>query len=242
MGPSSDATLDWRAEVDQWWAEVLRLPVSAVRSGRVYALDHVDHVGVVSVDGSAAQLIYGPPKAMPALHAAVAGNAVDLADGGRLAAAIGPGAGRVLGPAWYGYVTARTLRPLLDPAVRPLTEMDLPELARLRDRTPQAEREESGTTGLPAFGYLHNGELLAVACLGVWHGMPTIGVLTDPQARGRGLARLVVTAAAREGLSRRAVVQYRAWHRNSASIAVAARCGFEHYCDSLVIEFMTKAR
>jgi predicted GNAT family acetyltransferase len=69
----------------------------------------------------------------------------------------------------------------------------------------------------------------------MWHEMPTIGVLTHPLARGRGLAGLVVTAAAREGLTRRSVVQYRAWRRNTASITVAVRCGFTHYCDGLVI-------
>ncbi len=91
---------------------------------------------------------------------------------------------------------------------------------------------------LPAFGYFHDGGLQAVACLGMWHGMPTIGVLTHPRARGRGLAGMVVTAAAWEGLNRRAVVQYRAWRRNTASIAVALRSGFVHYCDGLVIELV----
>jgi GNAT superfamily N-acetyltransferase len=150
--------------------------------------------------------------------------------------ALGSRAGRVLGPAWYGYVTARTLGPLPGSEVRQLSEADLPLLARLRERTPPAEQDESGTTDLPAYGYLQQGELLAVACLGAWRGMPTIGVLTDPRARGRGLASMVVTAAAREGLNRRAVVQYRAWLRNTASIRVAGRCGFAHYCDSLIIE------
>jgi RimJ/RimL family protein N-acetyltransferase len=122
--------------------------------------------------------------------------------------------------------------------VRPLRAQDLPLLARLHEQTPAAEREESGTTGLPAFGYLDDGELQAVACLGMWHEMPTIGVLTHPQARGRGLAGLVVTAAAREGLNRRAVVQYRAWRHNTASVAVAVRCGFTHYCDGLIIDLL----
>jgi hypothetical protein len=48
-------------------------------------------------------------------------------------------------------------------------------------------RDESGTTGLPAYGYLDRGALLAVACLGLWHEMPTLGVLTHPAHRGRGL-------------------------------------------------------
>ncbi len=71
-------------------------------------------------------------------------------------------------------------------AVRPLTAADLPLLAILHEQTPPAHREESGTTGLPAFGYLEDGVLLAVACLGMWQEMPTIGVLTHPSAHGAG--------------------------------------------------------
>ena len=228
----------WRAAVDQWWAQVLRVPTAAVRSGGVFALEHVDHVGVVVVEGASVPLVYGPPQVFPALVAAAGAEGADMADAQRVAAVLGPRTGRVLGPAWYGYATAQTLEPWQGQAVRPLAEPDLPLLTRLHQRTPPAEREESGTTGLPAYGYLHEGELYAVACLGLWHDMPTIGVLTDPRARGRGLARMVVTAATREGLNWRSVVQYRAWQRNAASIKVAARCGFTHYCDSLVIDLV----
>lgn len=126
---------DWRADVDHWWAGVLRVPVAAMRAGGVFALGHVDHVGVVAADGAAAPVVYGR-------------------------------------------------------AVRPLGDQDLPLLAHLHEQTP------------------------------------------------RGLAGLVVTAAAREGLSRRPLMQYRAWHRNTASIAVAIRCGFAHYCDGLVIDLV----
>jgi hypothetical protein len=31
-------------------------------------------------------------------------------------------------------------------------------------------------------------------------------------------------------------VQYRAWRVNSASLGVAARAGFTHYCDGLIID------
>jgi GNAT superfamily N-acetyltransferase len=233
---NSEVTVqDWRADVDHWWAGVLRVPAAAARTGGVFALGHVSHVGVVAVEGAAAPIVYGPAQVLPALHQAMRASHGDLAEGHHLAAALGPLASRVQGPAWYGYATAQTLGPAASQA-RPLREPDLPLLAALHERTSPAERDESGTTGLPAYGYLDDGELQAVACLGMWHGMPTIGVLTDPRARGRGLASLVVTAAAREGLSRRPVIQYRAWRRNTASIAVAVRCGFTHYCDGLVID------
>lgn len=120
--------------------------------------------------------------------------------------------------------------------MRTLSRADLPRLARLHEQTPPAERDEGGTTGLPAFGYFEGDDLLAVACLGVWHQMPTLGVLTHPGRRGQGLAGAVVAAAAQAGLDCRAVVQYRAWRANTASIAVARRTGFEHYCDGLVVD------
>ena len=221
--------------MDNWWAAVLRVPAAAVRAGGVFALGHVDHVGVVAVEGASAPIVYGPPQVLPALHAARAGGG-ELVEGPRLAAALAPRVRRVQGPAWYGYATARTLGAPPGRAVRPLREADLPMLAALHERTPAGEKEESGTTGLPAYGYVDDDDLQAVACLGMWHGMPTIGVLTDPSARGRGLAGMVVTAATREGLSWRAVVQYRAWRRNTASISVALRCGFTHYCDGVVID------
>jgi GNAT superfamily N-acetyltransferase len=229
---------DWRAEVDRWWADVLSVPVAAMRAGGVFASSHVDHVGVVAVQGGSAAVVYGPAQMLPALDAAVRACDGNPLESDKFRTALEPRVRRVLGPAWYGYATAQSLRRLAGRGARPLREPDLPLLAALHERTPAAEREESGTTGLPAFGYLDHGDLRAVACLGMWHEMPTIGVLTDPQARGRGLAGLVVTAAAREALSRRAVVQYRAWRRNTASIAVARRCGFTHYCDGLVMDLV----
>jgi hypothetical protein len=60
---------DWRSGVDDWWAEALHLPVDAVHGGGVFALDHVDHVGVVVGPGDG-PLLYGPSATLPALHAA----------------------------------------------------------------------------------------------------------------------------------------------------------------------------
>jgi RimJ/RimL family protein N-acetyltransferase len=227
---------DWKREVDTWWAGVLGVPLDAMRAGGAHAVS-LDHVGIVAIDGAEAPLGYGPANMIPVVRAAMAqADPHTLLEGDALAAALAPRAGRLLGPAWYGYATAQSLAEAGSPAVRPLGEPDLPLLARLHEQVPAAEREESGTAALPAWGYVDNGALLAVACLGSWRQMPTIGVLTHPGARRQGLATMVVTAATREGLRRRAVVQYRARCANTASISVARRSGFTHYCDALVIE------
>ena len=227
----------WRDEVDRWWAQVLGVPAAAIRAGGVFPASRFDRVGIVAVAGAAAPLAYGPADTRPALHAMLArARSSGALEADHLAKPLGPRASRVLGPAWYGYTTARSLVAPRSTTVRPLTAADLPLLALLHEQTPPAQREESGTTGLPAFGYLEDGALMAVACLGMWQQMPTIGVLTHPRARRRGLAHAVVAAAAREGLHRRPVVQYRARRANTASLAVAARTGFIHYCDGLVID------
>ena len=239
--------MDWQGEVDAWWAEQLRLPRAAFRTGGTYMTPGSGHVGVMAVMGAGQPLAYGPARALPTLRRVMSALRVgtlpaegDVHPGGPLAArviaALGARPGAVIGPAWYGYVTAVSLTSVRSPAVRALSPADLPLLGRLHEQTPPAERDESGTTGLPAFGYFDGDDLLAVACLGVWHQMPTLGVLTHPGRRGQGLARAVVAAAAQAGLDRRAVVQYRAWRANTASIAVARRTGFEHYCDELVVD------
>ena len=239
---------DWRTEVDTWWAARLRLPPAALRRGGIWVMPGSGHIGVMAVAGAGRPLGYGPARALPLLRQVMSAvPAGPLAEGGRFpggplaaatraAAALGNGPGAAIGPAWHGYVTEASLTRDRSPAVRPLSPADLPLLTRLREQTPPAERDEGGATGLPAYGYLDRGALLAVACLGLWHEMPTLGVLTHPAHRGRGLARAVVAAAAEAGLDRRAVVQYRAWRANPASIAVARHTGFAHYCDGLVIE------
>jgi GNAT superfamily N-acetyltransferase len=233
-----DGVADWRGEADRWWAQRLGLPAAAMHAGGVSRLAISIMSALLPPPGRPPGGVR-PAGTRPALrrmleHAVRAG----ALDGGRLAALLGPRAGRVLGPAWYGYATAGTLPVVQDSRVRPLTGADLPLLARLHEQTPPAEREESGTTGLPAFGYLEDDVLLSVACLGMWREMPAIGVLTHPRARRRGLAPAVAAAAAREGLTRRPIVQYRARRANTTSVAVAMKAGFTHYCDSLVIDLV----
>ena len=148
-----------------------------MRTGGVFPASHFDHVGIVVVAGAAAPVVYGPSRTRTALrHLLEHTSSAGALDAGRLAALLGPRAARVLGPAWYGYTTAGGLRARQDTRVRPLPRADLPLLARLHEQTPRAEREESGTASLPAFGYLEDDVLLSVACLGMWREMPTIAL------------------------------------------------------------------
>ena len=132
-------------------------------------------------------VVYSPAATLPVLrspHELAQGAGV--LDASRLAALPGLGAGRVLGPAWYGYPAASSLPAVSSLAVRPLAAADLGLPARLHAETPPAEVPESGTDGLPAFGYLDAGALLAVACLGTWRAMPAIGVCSPIRGPAAG--------------------------------------------------------
>ena len=63
---------DGRGEADRWWAGLLRVPETAMRAGGVFAASHLDHAGVVAVDGAAAPVVYGPADVIPLLRAATA--------------------------------------------------------------------------------------------------------------------------------------------------------------------------
>lgn len=223
--------MDWRDRVARWWArDVLDIPAEAIRSGGQFATDTIDYVGVLAGVGPR-PLIYAPTSVASALHNLPLGNATDTV---RAALdALADHAPVLQGPTWYGYATADSL--LHKTTARPLTVDDLTRLDELHRQTPGDEVDESGTDGLPAFGVFAGDKLLAVACLKIWHQMPTIGVLTRPSERGRGLACDAVSAALHAGLEQRSEVQYRAFHQNRASVAVARACGFMHFGDNYLI-------
>jgi GNAT superfamily N-acetyltransferase len=225
--------MDWQQRVDAWWGARLRLPTAAIQSGGRFAVEHVDHVGVLEVPGRS-PLVYGPPNVVAVLDAVPPLRSGTVA--GAVAGAVEPRVTQVLGPTWYGYTTDDDLEDTsVGRGVRALTTADLDALDELHRQTPSDEVDESGTDRLPAFGCFDGNQLIAVACVKDVHHMPTIAVLTHPEHRGRGLARRVVAAAARAGLQDRPEVQYRVFHDNVASMSVARACGFTHYADYTVI-------
>jgi RimJ/RimL family protein N-acetyltransferase len=63
-----------------------------------------------------------------------------------------------------------------------------------------------------------------------WRFRPAdVGVLTRPDARGRGLAARLASTMVADALPVAGVVRYRALVTNRRSLAVASRLGFEPY-------------
>lgn len=129
----------------------------------------------------------------------------------------------VLGPATLAYLAPDdfrprptlgvTRRPAGDPAVKALLAKVGPE-----------EAGESGLEELEIalFTLTERGEVIAAAGYEVWPGgVAHLCVLTDPEQRGRGLARTVASAAAAHALAQNLLPQWRARPKASRRVSVA---------------------
>ncbi|WP_405753341.1 GNAT family N-acetyltransferase [Streptomyces sp. NBC_00012] len=91
------------------------------------------------------------------------------------------------------------------------------------------------TGTMPGFVVRERGRVLAAAGYRAWPRRTAhIGVLTAPEARGRGLARVTGSAAVAHALAVGLLPQWRA--RPPASRRVAAALGFEELGSQLSIE------
>jgi hypothetical protein len=233
--------MDFRP-VDEWWARALNVPVKRLVAGGIIVADHVDHLGALALRRHHAVCIYGPRVAINTLPQGLAlESATAVIHGNSLARGLGGRAGPRLGPAWYGYATSETLRTPPRGAVRRLEERDRQAVVTFRHAVSPEDWTEAGMDEGPRYGCWVGDILVAGAGLGMWRGIPTVGVLTHPAYRRRGFGRAVVTAAAKEGLEVVSHVQYRSRSTNTASIALACAAGFVHYCDALLFEVSSSA-
>lgn len=146
----------------------------------------------------------------------------------------------LIGPNWRGYVDQRRFRPFPTDGCARLGSDHEADVARLRALVGHADWQAGGfpDDGLPevCFGRWIDGDLVAAANLTTWRvGADDVGVVVAPRARGQGHGAAVVGAAVAWALERTPVVQYRTQGTNAASLAIAARLGFEHYLDNLAI-------
>lgn len=143
----------------------------------------------------------------------------------------------MLGPATLSYVSPASFRP----AVAAPTVDQLPCHHRaLRALQERAGRDDAAEAALdevtsPAFVVREDGGVVAAAGYRAWPRRTAhLSVLTAPERRGRGLARVTGSAAVAHALAARLLPQWRA--RTAASRRVAAASGFEELGAQLSID------
>jgi hypothetical protein len=140
----------------------------------------------------------------------------------------------VLGPAGLAYLDERDFRPA-EPAVEKIPG-DHADLAALLASAAADEVEECGLSGITSVAFVVRQGMQVVAAAGYrrWPGQVAhLCVLTAPEWRGRGLARVVASAATAESLSEQLLPQWRA--RPEASRRVAGALGFRPLGDQLSV-------
>jgi GNAT superfamily N-acetyltransferase len=200
------------------------------------ALCPLGWVGVVALSGSAIVTVPSESAAVIVRDALASLPVEDVVDGVVVREVL-PVA-RVLGPATLAYASPEGFRPVEAGAltVEQLPSNDL----ELRLLEQAAGHEDAGEAALdeitsPVFVVREHGQVVAAAGYRAWPGRTAhIGVLTAPQARGRGLARVTGSAAVARALAAGLLPQWRA--RPPASRRVAAALGFEELGSQLSLE------
>lgn len=149
----------------------------------------------------------------------------------------------VLGPAVLAYLDEPEFRPVSGglPVVR--LAAGHRDLAALLADVPEEDAEESGIAGItsPAFVIRRDGNVVAASGYREWpSSVAHIGVLTAPSERGRGLARMVASAAIADALADGLLPQWRA--RPYASRRVAHALGFRELGAQLSVRFAAASR
>ncbi|MFB6615742.1 GNAT family N-acetyltransferase [Streptomyces sp. NPDC056367] len=228
------------------WEDLAQAPVSFASSGSVNVvvsprseLCPAGWVGVVALGGSA--IVTAPSESAAVIVRDALGRlpAEAVVDSAAVRAVL-PVA-RVLGPAALAYVSSGSFRPVGDGALMTVEQLSAahPDVRALEQR---AGREDAGEAALdeitsPAFVVREHGRVVAAAGYQAWRRRTAqIGVLTEPEARGRGLARATGSAVVAHALAAGLLPQWRA--RRLASRRVAGALGFEELGFQLSVELV----
>ncbi|MER6026951.1 GNAT family N-acetyltransferase [Streptomyces sp. NPDC001851] len=225
------------------WADLAQVPVSFAPPGGVNVvvsprsgLCPVGWVGVVALGGSA--IVTAPSDSAAVIVRDALGRLpVEAVVDSALVREALPVA-RVLGPAALSYVSPAGFRPVEAGALTVERLSAAHPDVRILERV--AGHEDAGEAALdeitsPAFVVREHGQVIAAAGYRTWPRRTAhVGVLTAPEARGRGLARVTGSAAVAHALAAGLLPQWRA--RPPASRRVAAALGFQELGSQLSIE------
>ncbi len=139
----------------------------------------------------------------------------------------------VHGPAWHGFVDHARFVPGDGGAGRRLDRHDplLDELTRACGDDDWGEGgffDDATTFDDVRYAIEEEGRLVAAGNMTAYRGRPAdVGLVTRPDARGRGLAKRLAVKMVSDALPAVGIVRYRALITNAASLRVAHALGFE---------------
>jgi GNAT superfamily N-acetyltransferase len=212
------------------WAERLGCARAAFERPGLTLVRHPEPRAFYALAAGSAVVVAAPES----LHARLRG----VPDPGGLvtregASRVLPGEAAFVGPARLAYLE-RALEP-------PEGVVELPAardaaLAQLRAAVSDEEWRHANLEAAepPLFACAHDGSLAAASGFQRLLGrVAHVGVVTDPRARGRGLGRRVVQAAAARACGLGLLVQYQTLAANAPALRIAESLGFVPFATTL---------
>lgn len=229
-----------RSRVDAFWSRTMDVPIDELHAAgiRVYPnppeRDQWRGIYVLAFDQAVS--VFAPVDHLDKVNTAVAGlEAMTLLDPQAWRTTLGESVRAAFGPVAHYYLDrADDLKAVA--GGRRINPDDAGALNDLNRAVPSAEWTAAGFSGHPAvlFGLFEDGRLLAAANLTSGPDVATdIGVLTHPDARGRGLAVQVAAAAALQAIALHGIARFRVLTTSPGRPTIADRLGFERYGHNL---------
>lgn len=146
----------------------------------------------------------------------------------------------IIGPAFIGYTTHLAIYPGSAQTSRELEEGDRSAFQRFQSSCDPRDWDHGGSAlgGVPTFGVFdENGDLVSLAGYRVWNeNIAHISIITSRSGRGRGAGTAAVAKAAQHASEAGLVPQFRTLKKNTASMQIAAKLGFEEYGFSVYLK------
>jgi GNAT superfamily N-acetyltransferase len=225
--------------VDHAWAEVLGCGVGKLRRPGVHLvpggprLQGLERVYLVRL--GEATLVCTPPAVRDRTAAVLGGlSPAEAFRADTCARLAGTVPSQVHGPSWHGFVDPAHLSRPVEGRGRRLPA-DHPLLTELRHACGDDDWAEGGfffgedlEEEALVYGIEEQGRLVAAGNLTPFRARPAdVGLVTRPDARGRGLATSLTVRMVTEVLPQVGVVRYRALVTNAASLRIATKLGFQ---------------
>ncbi len=225
----------------QYWLDELGLQdtfptegISVVQHGTMEG-----YSGVIFFKRRNALIISAPEELVPYLSSACSGLSVaEVFLPIKCEALLAAQCERVIGPAWLGEISEQQFSPPHTQSTRELSDADYQTLQAMLDDCTGDEVSHStiGVNEPHTFGVFIGNDIVAAANFSIRSNiLAHVGVLTSPHHRGKGYAKMAISAVVAKALKLELGIQYQTLASNQSSVRGAKSIVFECFAETIAV-------